>query len=382
MTKERTTPLLLTPGPLTTSEQTKAAMLRDWGSRDSDFIDLNRRVCRRLLEIAGTSADTKQYHCVPIQGSGTFAVEASLDSLVPRDGKILLVINGAYGHRMKTICDYIGRSYEIYETPEDTPPDIGTIEQLLKKDTEITHVAAVHCETTSGIINPIEAIADCVRSNNKKLIIDAMSSFGGLDIDISVLRPEAIVASANKCLEGVPGFAFAIVDGESLNTCKGNATSLSLDLYGQWAGFEASGQWRFTPATHTIAALDCALDQFEEEGGIKGRRSRYTENKDSLIRGMQSLGFDVYLQNDLQSPVIVTFLSPNNSRYNFEKFYAGLYEKGFAIYPGKLTKVDSFRVGCIGQVFAEDIQAFVEAVAEVLQKQGIILQDFEEIIPG
>ncbi|MFQ5959274.1 MAG: 2-aminoethylphosphonate--pyruvate transaminase, partial [Alphaproteobacteria bacterium] len=243
-------PLLLTPGPLTTSRETKQAMLRDWGSRDTDFIALNARVRARLVGIAGGAGS---HVCVPLQGSGTFAIEATVGTLLPPDGKMLVLVNGAYGRRIARICEVMGRAYTTLETPEDVPNDVAALDAALGADAAITHVAAIHCETTSGILNPIEEIAEIVAGHGRRLIIDAMSAFGALPLDATAVPFDAVVASSNKCLEGVPGVGFAVIREEALKAAKGNAHSLSLDLHDQWRAMEGNGQWRFTPPTHVLA---------------------------------------------------------------------------------------------------------------------------------
>ncbi|MDH5750339.1 MAG: 2-aminoethylphosphonate--pyruvate transaminase, partial [Rhodospirillales bacterium] len=340
-------PYLLTPGPLTTSTRTKEAMLHDWGSRDTSFIETNASMRRRLVTIAGGEGS---HVCVPVQGSGTFAVEATLGTLIPRDGKALVLINGAYGQRMVKILGYMGRAHAILETPEDTPPDPAALDGMLKADPEITHVAAVHCETTSGILNPIGEIAKITAEHGKSLIIDAMSAFGAIPLDAASVPFDAVMASSNKCLEGVPGMGFSIIRKSVLEAAKGNAHSLSLDLYDQWVSMEKTNQWRFTPPTHVIAAFSAALDQFEEEGGVAGRNKRYANNCRILVEGMRKLGFKTLLGDNLQAPIIVTFHIPADPNFHFETFYGRLRDRGYVIYPGKLTVADSFRIGCIGHL--------------------------------
>ena len=301
-----------------------------------------------------------------IQGSGTFAVEATIDSLVPRDGKVLVLINGAYGLRIAKICEINGRDYVTLETAENEPPTADQVADYLKKDPAISYVVAVHCETTSGILNPIADIAGVISEAGRLLIIDAMSSFGALPLDVGEVPCAAIIASSNKCLEGVPGIGFAIIDKTVLAEAGGNATSLSLDLVDQWQNFEKTGQWRFTPPTHVLAALNQALLEHEAEGGVNGRGQRYQENCQTLVNGMNALGFKTYLSGNLQAPIIVTFHLPAANSFKFEDFYDRLNERGFAIYPGKLTKVDSFRIGCIGHLTKTDIENAVAAVAAVL----------------
>jgi 2-aminoethylphosphonate-pyruvate transaminase len=361
-------PLLLTPGPLTTSAATKEAMLRDWGSRDEAFIALTERVRRRLVDMVHGE---DRIVAVPVQGSGTFAVEATIGTLVPRDGKLLVLVNGAYGKRMVEMTRRMGRAVEALETPEDRVPDLDALDAALAGDAAITHVAAVHCETTSGILNPIEAIATIVARHRRGLIIDAMSAFGALPIDSRRLPFAAVVASSNKCLEGVPGLGFALIERETLGHAAGNCHSLSLDLHAQWKGFEANGQWRFTPPTHVLAAFDAALDQHAREGGVAGRGARYAANHKALVSGMRALGFETLLPDHLQAPIIVTFHRPADPAFDFERFYRAIAARGFLIYPGKLTVADSFRVGCIGQVFTADIARAIEAMKAALAEQGV-----------
>ncbi len=364
--------ILLTPGPLTTSPDTKGAMLHDWGSRDPAFIAMNRRVCDRLLALAGGNDSPKGSHVVvPVQGSGTFAVEAAVGTLVPRDGKALVLINGEYGRRIQRICEIIGRAHDVLEWPEDTPPDCGEIAQKLDGDGAISHVIAIHCETTSGILNPIGGIARSVAAKGRRLLIDAMSSFGALPLDATVDPIDGVMASANKCLEGVPGVGFVVARLTALEAAAGNAPSLSLDLHGQWRAMAQSGQWRFTPPTHVIAALDHALTAHQAEGGIEGRGKRYRANCRALVDGMRALGFKTYLADDLQAPIIVTFHLPADPNFDFETFYGRLRDLGFIIYPGKLTAIPSFRIGCIGHITEVEIKGAVAAVATVINEMGV-----------
>lgn len=361
-------PILLTPGPLTTSAETKRAMLHDWGSRDRAFIETNARVLARLVAIAGGAGS---HAAVPIQGSGTFAVEATLGTLVPRTGKALVLVNGAYGRRMVRILDYAGRAHATLETPEDTPPDLARLDQTLATDAAITHVLAIHCETTSGILNPIEDIARVVAARGRRLIVDAMSAFGAIPIDAKQVPFDALVASSNKCLEGIPGFGYAIVREEALAAAAGNAHSLSLDLHDQWAAMQRNGQWRFTPPIHAIFAFAAALDQFEAEGGVPGRHARYAGNCRILVDGMRSIGFETLLPDRLQAPIIVTFRTPADPAFAFEAFYDGLAGKGYVIYPGKLTVADTFRIGCIGNIGAKEMRGALEAIRGTLAQMGV-----------
>ncbi|MDP6263386.1 MAG: 2-aminoethylphosphonate--pyruvate transaminase [Rhodospirillales bacterium] len=368
MTAAKREPWLLTPGPLTTTAETKKAMLHDWGSRDEEFNETNARVRRRLLAIAGAQ---DSHVCVTLQGSGTFIVEAAMATLIPRDGKSLVLINGAYGKRMAKILDYLGRSYVSQETPEDTPCDAGVLDQALAADPAITHVLVVHCETTSGLLNPVEAIAAVTAKHRRGLIIDSMSTFGALPLDVKSVPCDALMASTNKCLEGVPGMGFALIRRAAIEPAKGNAHSLSLDLYDQWTAMEKTRQWRFTPPTHVIAAFDKALDQFEAEGGVKGRGGRYADNCRILVDGMREMGFKTLLPDEIQAPIIVTFLTPADARFDFQVFYDSLKNRGYVIYPGKLTVADSFRIGCIGALSETEIRGALDAVRATIAEMGV-----------
>jgi 2-aminoethylphosphonate-pyruvate transaminase len=359
---------LLTPGPLTTSMATKQAMLHDWGSRDAAFIETNRVVRQNLLKIAHAE---NTHVCVPVQGSGTFAVEATLGTLIPKSGKALILINGAYGMRMGKILDYAGRAYVTYETLEDTPPDPAHVAKLLADDEAITHVLAVHCETTSGILNPIAKIADVVAKAERSLIIDAMSAFGAIVLDARRIPFDAVMASSNKCLEGVPGLGFALIRKSVLDGCKGNAHALSLDLYDQYKAMEGNGQWRFTPPTHVIAAFASAMDQYFADGGLAGRNARYSENCRTLVAGMRALGFETLLPDELQAPIIITFKMPKDPAFNFDLFYDSLKDRGYVIYPGKLTVAPSFRIGCIGAIGVAEINDALDAIKVVLDTMGV-----------
>lgn len=361
-------PFLLTPGPLTTSRSVKAAMLHDWGSRDANFIAINKAVLAQLCEIANGGDD---YVTVPVQGSGTFAVEAMLTSLVPPKGKVLVLVNGAYGLRAKRILDIAGRKTVVHQTAEDAPPDLKKVEAILKRTPSITHVFAVHCETTSGILNPVEEIGALAAQYGKGYLIDSMSAFGAVPLDARAVHADAITASSNKCIEGVPGLGFVICRRAALEASQGNATTLVLDLHDQWSNFEKTGQYRFTPPTHVIVALHQALQEFTAEGGVPGRGGRYRNNCRILLDGMAALGFKPLLAAELQAPIIVTFHMLDDPRFDFQRFYDGLKERGFVIYPGKLTVADSFRMGCIGRLGEREMHGALDAVRELLRVMGV-----------
>ncbi|WP_339232205.1 2-aminoethylphosphonate--pyruvate transaminase [Pseudomonas sp. FSL L8-0168] len=358
-------PILLTPGPLTTSTRTRQAMMVDWGSWDDRFNQLTASVCTQLLAILNGS---DSHHCVPLQGSGTFAVEAAIGTLVPRNGKVLVLINGAYGKRLAKICEVLGREFSTFETAEDEPTTAADVDRLLSSDSAITHVALIHCETSTGILNPLPQIAEVVKRHGKRLIIDAMSSFGALPIDAREIPFDALIAASGKCLEGVPGMGFVFAEKAALAASQGNCHSLAMDLFDQHTYMAKTGQWRFTPPTHVVAALHEALLQYAEEGGLPARHQRYANNCQALLDGMAELGLRSFLPAAIQAPIIATFHAPDHPRYRFKDFYERVKAKGFILYPGKLTQVETFRVGCIGHVDAAGMRAAVKAIGDVLQE--------------
>ena len=362
-------PWLLTPGPLTTAYATKAAMLRDWGSWDSDFRAMTADLRARLTAMLGAGGEACD--CVPMQGSGTFAVEAMLGSFVPPGGHALVLANGAYGQRAAQTLDYLGRRHRLLDKGDYLPPRGAEVAEILAENPDITHVVAIHCETSSGILNPLAEIAEAVARAGRKLLIDAMSSFGAVPVAPAEIKFEALVSSANKCIEGVPGFGFVLARKEALEEAAGNSHSLSLDLHAQWAHMEATGQWRFTPPTHAVAAFLEALRLHEAEGGVTGRGARYAENRDVLVAGMRALGFETLLADRWQSPIITTFFCPADPAFSFPAFYEAMKARGFIIYPGKLTEVESFRLGHIGQVDVRVMRDVVRAVREALEEMGV-----------
>lgn len=361
-------PLLLTPGPLTTSEATKEVMSNDWGSRDVEFIALLKSIRTRLVDIAHAGPDGE---CVLMQGSGTFAIEAALSCFVPRDGKALVVVNGAYGKRAVRILDTLGRALGVLECGEAETPDPAALEAVLANDPAVTDVFLVHCETTSGIVNPLAELCAAVKSQGRRVIVDAMSSFGALPIDMAALEIDVLVSSANKCLEGVPGFAYVIARRDLLHEAEGRSHSLSLDLHDQWQAMERTGQFRFTPPTHTLVAFDRALGEHAREGGVSGRLARYTRNRDVLVTALRAMGFHPLLGDDHAGPIIQTFHSPRDQSFDFDRFYDALRERGYAIYPGKLTNAQTFRIGTIGALDEEVMRGVAGAIAEVLQIMGV-----------
>ncbi len=368
-------PILLTPGPLTTSTATKLAMVRDWGSRDTGFIEINRRVREMLLDVVGVG---QSHVCVPLQGSGTFSVEAMLGTLVPKNGHVLVPQNGAYCKRIAKICSILGRKTTAIEYEERQTVKAADIDAALKKDPSITHVALVHCETSTGVLNPLAEVAAVVAQHGRSLLVDAMSSFAAVEVKGPF---DALVAASGKCLEGPPGMGFALIRKTALEKCAGNSPSLVLDLHDQWVNMEKTAQWRFTPPTVVVAALHAALEQFVAEGGQPARGARYKRNCEVLIEGMTKLGFKLFLEPRHQAPVIVTFHAPGDPNYDFQKFYDRVREKGFVLYPGKLTQIDTLRVGCIGAIDEHVVRAAVHAIADTVAEQNIRLHESGPVRP-
>lgn len=359
--------ILLTPGPLTTSETVKEVMLTDWCTWDADYnIQIVQEIRKRLVELA-TSTTTDEYTSILLQGSGTFSVEGTLISAVSKNDKVLILCNGAYGRRMVEIAEHAKIPFEFLSWKETEPVCPSQLEEYLKQHTDITHVAFVHCETTTGIINPLEQLCETVKSNNKTLIVDTISSFGGIPMDIAELGIDFMIGTSNKCIQGVPGFGFIIAAKKALNLCKGVSPSLSLDIYDQWHTMEQqSGKWRFTSPTHTVRAFKQAMDELDNEGGISARHARYKENHSILMEGMRKQGFTPLLPAELQSPIITSFLYPDNT-FRFNTFYSRLKEKGFVIYPGKISDTETFRIGTIGHVFPDDFRNLITAIESIYE---------------
>jgi 2-aminoethylphosphonate-pyruvate transaminase len=364
--------LLFTPGPLTTSLSVKQAMLHDAGSWHHEFGAVVEAIRGQLLALAGVSR-ADGYEAVLMQGSGTFGVEAVLASVLPPEGKLLVIANGAYGERIVQMARRLKIEHVVQRCAEDAVPDHRETETLLRADAAISHVALVHCETTSGILNPLESAGEVVRAAGRSFIVDAMSSFGAIPVSITGSGIDYLVASPNKCLEGVPGFSFVIARRAALLASDGCARSLSLDLLDQLRGFEKNGQFRFTPPTHALLACARALEELELEGGISARGARYRRNQEVLVEGMKRMGFRPWLAAERQSFIITAFHFPESPEFDFDQFYQRLSARGFIIYPGKLTRADTFRIGSIGRIFEADITALLAAIRGLMHEMGVML---------
>lgn len=361
---------LFTPGPLTTSRTVKQAMLRDLGSRDFEFISLVRDIRTGLLALANVAQESG-YEAILMQGSGTFGIESVFSTVVPPDGRLLVLINGAYGERILQMANVLKIPAAVLRASENATHDLSELRQALADDAAITHVAVVHCETTTGILNPIAEIGEIVHAAGKSYVVDAMSSFGAIPIDMAACHIDYLISSANKCIEGAPGFALILARRKSLLATEGYARSLSLDLLAQWKGLEKNGQFRFTPPTHALLAFGQAMQELAAEGGVSGRGARYQSNHQTLVNGMREMGFREYVRPEDQTYIITTFLYPADPRFEFEAFYERLNAKGFVIYPGKLTHADCFRIGSIGRIFPADVRALLAAIRETLMEMHV-----------
>jgi 2-aminoethylphosphonate-pyruvate transaminase len=357
--------LLFTPGPLTTSDSVKKAMVRDLGSRDYEFIEAVKEIRQLLLKTAGLD-NHPEFEAILMQGAGTFGVESVISTIIPEKGHLLVVKNGAYGERIANMAGIHNIETSVISCAENEIPSVEVVESFLQNNPSVTHLAIVHCETTTGIFNDIESIGEMLKSYDLTYIVDAMSSFGAVPVDFEKAGIDYLISSSNKCIEGVPGFSFVIANTENLIKCKGQNRTLSLDLVSQWEGLNANGQFRFTPPIQSMLAFRQALRELEEEGGVMARAKRYKSNYQSLMKGMRTLGFKEYLESDRQGYIITSFLYPENPNFDFSAFYESLNEKGLVIYPGKLSQADCFRVGNIGKLYPEDLESLLKGIEEVL----------------
>ena len=374
MVNERDTQyLLLTPGPLTTTRTVRESMMQEYSTWDVDYNGIVQSIRTRLVELAtGDAASPDTHTAVLMPGSGTFTVESVVGSVIPSDGKLLVLNNGAYGARITTIARMLRVDTVELSQAEIEPTDLGQVEQMLAGDPEITHVAMVHCETTTGMLNPVEAVGEIVRRLGRVFILDAMSSFGGIPMSMELTGAHYLISSANKCIQGVPGFGFVVADRAMLEATEGWSRSHSLDLFDQWREMETNGgKWRFTSPTHVVSAFARALDELKDEGGIEARHTRYVANQKTMVKGMRALGFRTLLGDDLQSPIITSFYYPDSAEFEFQKFYDALKSRGFVIYPGKVSHAQCFRIGSIGDVQPEDMTGLVGRISEVIDELGV-----------
>lgn len=357
---------LLTPGPLTTTDTVKQEMMFDHCTWDDDYKQITQKIRKGLLELGHVSEP--EYTSILMQGSGTFGVESVLTSIIGNNDKVLIVANGSYGMRMTDICRHANIPFTLYKQDNNKQPDPNKVLKMLAQDTTITHVAMVHSETTTGILNDIQSVGKVVKEAKKVFIVDAMSSFGGVDIPVKDWGIDFLISSANKCIQGVPGFSFILANQKLLEASAGKARSLSLDLYDQWKGQNKDGKWRFTSPTHVVLAFAKAMEELQEEGGIPARHARYANNQKLLTEKFEELGFKAYLNPSVQGPIITTFSYPENSQFTFQQMYDYIKEQGYVLYPGKVLDADTFRVGNIGEIYSDDIEKLAVIMKEFLKE--------------
>lgn len=368
MPRDPANPLLLTPGPVSVSHSTKAVMMVDRPSGDTEFqadVVLARKYLVDLVNGQGA------YTAIPVPGSATYANEAAIATLVPEGGKLLIHSNGVYGDRLIEICAATGTPHAVIRTPPFTPATAEAFEAAIAADKAITHVFVVHCETSTGVINPLEPVAEICRRHSIGLLIDAVASFGAMPIDAKALRFDAVMLSSNKCMQGVPGVGWAVVRTTVLEAARGHRRSLTLDLWDQNQHLDRTGAFRFTPPTQVVAAFAQACREHAAEGGTEARLERYRRNWRRLVGGMRQMGFRTVVPDAFASPIVATFHNPDHPDFSFEKLFQGMKRRGYVIFPGRLALADTFRIGCMGDVTEEDIGDAMVAVDETMREMGV-----------
>jgi 2-aminoethylphosphonate-pyruvate transaminase len=360
--------ILLNPGPATTSDTVKQAMVvPDICPREQEFCDIMNSIKLDLPKVVNGQDD---YVAVLFASSGTGGVESAITSAVPKDGKLLIVENGSYGTRICKIAERYSIPFVSYSLAYGDYPDIKAIELLIKNDTNITHLAVIDHETTSGMRNPVQAICDLAHSNNIEVIVDCMSSYAGLEIDLQKWKAEYIISSSNKCIQGMAGLSFVIFRKSLLEKIKGNARSFYFDLYEQYSGFQKSGQMQFTPPVQVVYALRKAIDEFFDET-LTGRLNRYRQNYETLYFGLEKMGFRFLLPEAQQSGILLAVLEPSNPEYSFDAMHDFLYRRNYTIYPGKGAKEATFRLSVLGDLHKNDIEGFLTTLSEYFAQAGI-----------
>lgn len=359
---------LLTPGPVTVAMEVKRQMLTDRSANSRVMIDMIAWIRSYLLEICNGTA---KYECVPLQGSATYAVEAVFQTLVPRGSSVLIIDNGAYGTRMANIAEALGLRVTRLSFGLTPLPSAADIEAALRRDPAIEYVSLCHVETSTGAQNPIEDIAAVAHAHGKKVIIDAVASFGGLPIDVEVLRPEAVILSPNKCLEAVPGMGIVIARRDLLEASKGRSPSPCLDLHDQWDFLQKNGFFRWTPPTHVLAALAESLRAHKAEGGIAPRHARYRGHWTRLVAAMRARGFSTLLPDADNAPIVTSFHVLDDPRFSFQSLFDALEKRGVIIFPGNFPAVGTFRIGVMGDLRTADIDYIIASIDAALAEMGV-----------
>lgn len=358
--------LLFTPGPVTTSRDVKQAMQRDLGSRDTEFIRVVREIRSKLEDLAGGG-----FEAVLIPGPGMFAIESVIGSAIPPDGRLLVAANGANGRGLREIAARLRIDVDEISFSEESPVPADAVAEALRNRGPFTHVAAVHCETATGILNPIDAIGTAVAASGGAFIVDARSSFGGIAMDLRAARVDYLVSSADQCMQGVPGVAFVLARAERLRETESWARSVSLDLFAQWRALENDGQFRFTPPIHALLAFRRALEELELEGGVAGRCARYRSNHQALMEEARKLELRPYLAAEHQSPILTSFRYPEDAAFDCERFYSMLRDRGLVIHPGKPAQENCFGIATIGHLTSHEIRRLCRGIREVLTTLGV-----------
>ena len=366
-------PLLLIPGPVSTSAAVKAAMAQDFAPWDGSFRPLYAEVRERVLALAGVGEDS--HTVLPLQGCGHFAMEAAIRSLVPPHdgGKLLIPVTGSYAVRMARLAREAGRHVVELPIPAGLPADPQAVAARLAADAAITHVGQVYSETSTGLVHPVAAVGEAVRAAGRHMIVDAVSAFGALPLDLAA-QPEiaAVVFTSNKCLEGMPGLSFTVARRERLaQAIVAGSWSFDLADIDRHASGHGYGSFRFTPPAQVLAAFLVALREHAAEGGRPARLARYAANAAALYDGMLAIGLRPYLRRELQGPIVLNVHAPDDPAWSLQDFVDGCNRRGFVISNFYDTAAPSFRVGCIGGVAPDDMRRFVAAVHDTLHAMGV-----------
>lgn len=360
--------ILLNPGPATTTRSVKEAqVVPDICPREQEFGDLLDGIRRDLVRIVHGE---DQFVTILFGGSGTAAMEAVMSSVVPPGGRVLVVENGAYGTRFVEMAERHRIETVSFRMPYGEPPDLKALDALLSVNQGITHLFVIHHETTTGMLNPVSEIAATAARNGVSVVLDAMSSFAGLPIDLRRLGVDYLISSSNKCIQGMAGLSFVLCRRSLLVASRNHARTYYLDLLEQHLYFEKTRQTRFTPPVQTCYALRRAIDEYFAEGQ-GGRFARYRANWETLYAGLSNLGFRFLLPRQWESGILVAVREPDHPAYSFEDMHDYLYARGFTIYPGKGAREATFRLSILGDLSTTDVTAFLQALEAYLKERGI-----------
>ena len=362
--------ILLNPGPATTTNTVKQALVvPDICPREEEFGALTQSVLKKIVKVVNGQST---HSTVIFAGSGTAGVEAALSSVVPENGKILILNNGAYGKRAETIIQAYGISHRTIQIEWGNFPEISQIENIIKEETKLTHFFFVHHETTTGMLNPLADMLELCVKHELISIVDAMSSYAGLPIDLQRHQIDYLISSSNKCIQGMAGVSFVIANKERLKaTSKVSPRNLYLNLWNNHSYIEQTGQFQFTPPVQIVYALNQALDEFFKESQ-SGRTARYVKSYETLLKGIEETGLKMLLPKSQHSKLLTAIVEPKSTEYNFKEMHDHFYENNVTIYPGKGAKKDTFRIANIGAIDYRDMKFFNELMLEYFHKKKII----------